>query len=438
MTAYELLLSESQERMLVVVKKGHEEEVKKIFDKWDLHAETIGAVTDEERLQITYRGKLVADLVPDTLVLGGAAPVYHRDRKRPQYLEETQKFDQTTLTAPCEPLDALRRLLASPNIASKRWVYEQYDSMVRTNNMILSGSDAAVVLIKQSEKALAVKTDCNGRYVYLNPRIGGMIAVAEAARNVTCTGATPLAITNCLNFGNPYKPEVYWQFAEAVEGIGEACRFFDTPVTGGNVSFYNESPDASVYPTPVIGMLGIIEDLDMVTQSGFQEEGDIILLLGETVGHLGGSEYLSVIHGIVSGDAPALNLTREQMVQTACRELIREGVIRSAHDCSDGGLGVALAECCIVGTNPVGAQIKLLGKLRTEEELFGEDQSRIVITVRPEDVDAVIKVSFGYSVPVQKLGVVGGTTLRISGIGEVSVGELRQTYNDSMSKTLER
>jgi phosphoribosylformylglycinamidine synthase II len=376
MSSYELMLSESQERMLVVVEKGKEDRIKAVFDKWDLHAEIIGEVIEGDRLIVSYRGKVVADVPPNSLVLGGGAPVYTRDASRPAYLAQTTAFDQSTLPEWKDLTGALRRLLASPNIASKRWVYEQYDSMVRTNNVVLTESDAAVVLIKDTNKALAMKTDCNGRYVYLNPRRGGMIAVAESSRNVVCSGATPVAITNCLNFGNPYKPEVYWQFKEAVAGMGEACRAFDTPVTGGNVSFYNESPTASVYPTPVIGMLGVVDDLSHVTTGCFRDAGDRIVLLGETLGHLGGSEFLSLIHGLTMGDAPALDLKREKSVQEAALEAIKEGLVCSAHDCSEGGIAVALAECCITGPRQIGATVETGVTMRRDFALFGEDQSR--------------------------------------------------------------
>ncbi|HNB57731.1 MAG TPA: phosphoribosylformylglycinamidine synthase subunit PurL, partial [bacterium] len=290
MTPYEIMLSESQERMLLIVKKGYEKEIQNIFEKWDLHAVTIGHVTNDKLMRVKYKGRVFAEIPADTLVLGGGAPVYKRESAEPAYLKETRALDIASLPQPSDLTSVLTRLLSTPNIASKEWVYEQYDSMVRTNTVTLPGSDSAVVRIKGTNKALAMNVDCNGRYVYLNPRRGGHIAVAESARNVVCSGGRPAAITNCLNFGNPYKPENYWQFKEAVEGMGEACRIFDTPVTGGNVSFYNESRNNAVFPTPTIGMIGIIEDLKHVTTSWFKSEGDKIFLIGKNGTDIGGSE----------------------------------------------------------------------------------------------------------------------------------------------------
>jgi phosphoribosylformylglycinamidine synthase II len=435
MSAYELLLSESQERMLVVVEKGHEEDIEKIFRKWDLHVETIGEVIDGDRLLISYQGREVADVPAKSLVLGGGAPVYIREAREPGYLRETRAFRERTLPVPADLNDVLLTLIGSPNIASKRWVYEQYDSMVRTNNLVLSEGDAAVVLVKESGKALSMKTDCNGRYVYLNPRRGAMIAVAESARNVVCTGATPLAITNCLNFGNPYKPEVYWQFKEAVAGIGEASRAFDTPVTGGNVSFYNESPNASVFPTPVIGMLGLIEDLRWVTTSPFKRAGDVVILLGSNRGHLGGSEYLSRIHGMLAGDAPALDLQHEIAVQHTLLDCIRAGLVQSAHDCSDGGLAITLAECCIgTGSSYLGTDLTIdVENIRPDGVLFGEDQSRIVLSVRPDSATAIIEIAGRRGVKATILGTVGGDRLCIAGYIDRSVRGLASKYNRAIS-----
>lgn len=436
MSAYELMLSESQERMLVVVKKGHERDVKMIFDKWDLHAEIIGEVIDEDRLIISYNGEKVADVPAESLVLGGGAPVYLRDSREPEYLKSTRAFDPNSLFIPDDLGGVLLKLLSSSSVASKRWVYEQYDSMVRTNNIALHVSDAAVILLKDSRKALAVKTDCNSRYVYLNPRLGGMIAVAESARNVVCTGASPLAITNCLNFGNPYKPEVYWQFKEAVAGIGEACRAFGTPVTGGNVSFYNESPQASVYPTPVIGMLGLIEDVSNVVTSSFKQDGDVIILLGETKGHIGGSEYLKCIHGVVAGDAPALDLSMEKRVQKVCLEAIEQKLVSSAHDCSDGGLAVALAECCIVdqeGSIGCTADMGEHSDVRFDFQLFGEDQSRILISTDRQNVSKVQRLAAQHSVPIKMLGEVGGQALRFKGSFSVDLEDLSRAYENVSS-----
>ncbi len=439
MTAYEIMLSESQERMLVVVRRGREAAVKEIFSKWDLHAEIIGEVTASGRLEVSYRGRIVADIPADTLVLGGGAPVYIREAKKPLYLETTGSFVAEDLPAAGPLGPVLMRLVSSPNIASKRWVYEQYDSMVRTNNVVLAEGDAAVVLLKETGKALSLKTDCNGRYVYLNPRRGGMIAVAESARNVACTGATPLAITNCLNFGNPYKPEVYWQFKEAVAGIGEACRFFNTPVTGGNVSFYNESPNASVYPTPVIGMLGLIDDASLAVTSAFRNEGDVIILLGRTRGHIGGSEFLSVVHGIVSGDAPDLDLETEKRLHTFLVEAARLRLLASAHDCSEGGIAVALAESCIgTGTAPVGAETDVVGEgIRSDFLLFGEDQSRAIISAAAANGHALIEMARKQNVPAQVIGRVGGSRLVIGKEIDVAVNDLLKSYTHAIGDRME-
>ncbi len=439
MSAYEIMLSESQERMLVVVEKGREEAIKGIFSKWDLHAEKIGEVIEGDRLVINYHGDTVADLSPDSLVLGGGAPVYQREQRVPEYLTELRNFNESSIPEPKRLDEVLIRLLANPDIASKRWVYEQYDSMVRTNNVVLAGADAAVVYLKDTKKALSVKTDCNGRYVYLNPYRGAMIAVAESARNVVCTGATPLAITNCLNFGNPYKPEVYWQFAQAVAGMGEACRAFNTPVTGGNVSFYNESPTASVFPTPVIGMLGLIEDIGDITTAAFKEAGDLIIELGSNNGHIGGSVYLAAIHGLTRGDAPPIDLATERNLQQCLLGLIRKRIVRSAHDCSEGGLAVALAECCIMDDEhePLGARISPeYGDLRKDRFLFGEDQSRVIITARPQHVDEILSHASRLGVVASVIGTVGGQTLDFAGEFAVAVGDLRERYNSALGRVL--
>jgi phosphoribosylformylglycinamidine synthase II len=434
MSAYELMLSESQERMLVVVEKGREPEVQKIFEKWDLHAAIIGEVTGSGRVEVRYRGRSVADVPADPLVLGGGAPVYIREAREPEYLKTTRSFNSASVVSPPDLNPVLLSLLGSPNIASKRWVYEQYDRMVRTNNVLLSAADAAVILLKTGNKALAVTTDCNSRYVYLNPNLGGMIAVAEAARNVVCTGALPVAITNCLNFGNPYKPEVYWQFREAVAGMGEACRALNTPVTGGNVSFYNESPTAAIYPTPVIGMLGVLEDLRYATGAAFQSDGDVILLYGRTTGHISASEYLSIIHGIVAGDAPPLDLNTEKRLQGACLEAIHSGLVKSAHDCSEGGLAVAIAEGCIIDeSRSVGAVIDPgPPEILPDRYWFGEDQSRIVLTAAPANVDALLRIAGSHGVPVAVIGKVGGTELMLGGEMRQGVEQIRRTYYGSL------
>lgn len=397
MSAYEIMLSESQERMLLVCVPGKEEELQAIFVKWDLYAVCIGEVTDTGRVQVKYRGEQVADVEADHLVLGGGAPVYHRDSRRPGYLDTTSVLPAIEDLHVHEVENALLSLLGSPNIASKQWVYEQYDTMVRTGTINGPGpGDAAVVRIKGSNKGLAVKTDCNGRYVYLNPYKGGQIAVAEAARNVVCAGGRPLAITNCLNFGNPYKPEVYWTFKEAVRGMGEACRKLNTPVTGGNVSFYNENPEGAVFPTPTIGMLGLVEDVAAhATQAGICTPGHTVYLLSPKSWsfrtqycELGATEYLYTCHGLTCGDAPHLDMMEECAVQASALAMIHSGLIASAHDVSDGGLLVALAEC-VLFSEDMGVDIRLnpesMGRL--DALLFGEAQSRILLTAAQSQAD---------------------------------------------------
>lgn len=426
MTPYEIMLSESQERMLIVCQKGKEAELEAIFDKWDLHAVEIGHVTDDGQVKVLWHGELVADVPAEHLALGGGAPVYIRETKRPAYLDETRAFDPSSITdVNAETAsDVLLKILGSPNIASKRWVFEQYDTMVRTNTVVGPGSsDAAVVRLKDSEKGLAVKTDCNSKYVYLNPRKGAQIAVAEAARNVVCAGGKPVAITNCLNFGNPYKPEQYWVFKEAVSGMGEACRAFNTPVTGGNVSFYNENPEGAVYPTPTIGMLGVVEDVKQhATTFEFKQEGDLVLELSpEAQPQLGieASEYLTRIHGVTAGDAPSFTMEGEIAVQEACLSLIRLGLVQSAHDVSDGGMAVSLAEMCLA-SDGLGADINLdaSNDQRLDSALFSEDQSRIILAVRPEKFEKIRQSLDGFSVQLKKLGVVVGDGLTIAVAGE--------------------
>ena len=444
MTPYEIMLSESQERMLIVCEKGREHEIEAIFDKWDLHAVQIGEVTDEPRVKLYWHGELVGDVEADHLVLGGGAPVYYRETRRPEYLDRL-KLDLTEIpdVTPEGAGDTLLQLLGSPNIASKRWVFEQYDTMVRTNTLVGPGpSDAAVMRIKGTNKGLAVKTDCNGRYVYLNPRRGGRIAVAEAARNVVCAGGKPVAITNCLNFGNPYKPEVYWVFKEAVGGMGEACSTFETPVTGGNVSFYNENPEGAVFPTPTIGMLGIVEDVRRDTTTvPFKNEGDAVYLLSPASWvhreDIGGSEYLAFVHGRTAGDAPHLDLDEERAVHDAMLGLIRSGLVRSAHDVSDGGLAVCLAEC-VLHSDGLGADIELeRGSIRLDAVLFGEAQSRIVFTAAP---DADVTAADG--VQVTRVGTVTRGPLRVRAGGglvvEAAAEDLAAPYNSTIPSYMER
>ncbi len=453
MTPYEILLSESQERMLVVVEQGREHEIEAVFDKWDLHAVQIGVVTSGDRVRVVWHGELVADVPAPSLVLGGGAPVYHRERQRPAYLDTTQAFDPDTIAplAPEAAGAALKAMLGSPTIASKRWVFEQYDTDVRTNTVAGPGpTDAAVIRLKGtsgargSERGLAASTDCNGRYVYLNPRRGAQIAVAEAARNVVCAGGEPLAVTNCLNFGNPYKPEVYWQFAEAVGGMGDACRAFDTPVTGGNVSFYNENPDGAIYPTPTIGMVGLVEDVEADTTTAAFPAGAVLLLVSpEAWAHVGGieaSEYLLHLHGLASGDAPHLDLEEEKTVHAATLAAIRAGHVLAAHDVSDGGLAVCLAEGCIHGST--GAEIALpdAPEARLDAVLFGEAQSRIVLAVAPEVAETVRALAMQHGAQATLLGTTGGERLHIASGGatilDEAVSDLAHPYTHAISDAM--
>ena len=405
MTAYELLLSESQERMLVVAEKGREQEIIDVYKKWDLHAVVIGHVTSTGRVQYHKEGQLKADIPAHSLVLGGGAPVYIRETTRPAYLNETMAFDASQIKENRSLKEVIHTLLKSPNIASKRWVYEQYDTMVRTNTVVGPGpSDAAVIRLKDTKKGLAVKTDCNGRYVYLNPRKGGQIAVVEAARNVVCAGGKPVAITNCLNFGNPYKPELYWVFKEAVGGMGDACRALGTPVTGGNVSFYNENPKGAVFPTPTIGMLGIVEDVEKhATTASFKQEGDSLLYVGAPRRGLGGSEYLSWCHKVTAGDAPELDLTFEKSLQRATLEIIQKGLVNAAHDLSDGGLAIAITEMAIFGKKGAHLDLSGLGG-STTETYFSEAQSGILVTCRPSDVPSIKEIYHRAGIPVHEIG----------------------------------
>ncbi|MBN8546979.1 MAG: phosphoribosylformylglycinamidine synthase subunit PurL [Ignavibacteria bacterium] len=438
MTAYEIMLSESQERMLVVAKKEFEKDVKEVFEKWDLHCETIGEVTADRRVKIFYNGELKADVDPYDLVLGGGAPQYDRETRKPLYLEETAKFEKTELPVPGDLKAAVLKVLSSPVIASKKWVYRQYDSMVRTNTVKGPGAgDAAVVYLKDTNKAIAVKTDCNSRFVYLDPREGGKLAVAEAARNVVCTGAIPLAITNCLNFGNPYKPEIYWQFKEAVTGMGEACRFFDTPVTGGNVSFYNESPDSAVYPTPVVGMLGLIEDLSHITGMHFKNEGDLIIVAGEDAEEIGGSEYLKIIHKLVKGTPPVCDLEKEKKLHDFTLAVIKSGMVNSAHDVSEGGVVVTIIESCIADEeNPVGAEVSFSGT-REDFAFFSETQGRIVFSIAPENLSKFETLAHEKGVPVKVAGKTGGKKVKINDI-EFEISELKERYYEAIPELMAR
>ncbi|MDX1640384.1 MAG: phosphoribosylformylglycinamidine synthase subunit PurL [Balneolaceae bacterium] len=437
MTAYELLLSESQERMLVVAEKGREQEIIDVYEKWDLNAVVVGEVVEGDKVTYWKDGEIKAEMPADSLVLGGGAPQYVREAEKPAYLDTVQNFDFDSLQHPQKFNEILLSLLNAPNIASKRWVHEQYDTTVRTNTVNAPGaSDSGLIRIKGSKKGLAVKTDCNGRYVYLNPRKGGQIAVAEAARNVVCSGAKPVAITNCLNFGNPYKPDVYWTFREALGGMGDACRRLNTPVTGGNVSFYNENPKGAIFPTPVIGMLGIVEDVEKHRMTpGFKNDGDVILYIGAQRKGLGGSEYLNTIHHLTTGDAPDIDLDFEAKLQESLLDAIKSGNLEAVHDVSDGGLAITLAEMAIFGEK--GAEVSIASfEGSTHEILFSEAQSGVVISCRPELVKTVIAHFQNAEIPVHELGVVAGAALKIEGVLSIGIGEMNNRYEGAIPSAM--
>ena len=438
MIPYEILLSESQERMLVCVKKGNEARVTEIFDKWGLDSTIVGEVTDDGLMTARLNGQVVSQIPSDVLVLGGGAPVYQRETKCPAYMDELQKINLDDYALDKDWNEVLVTMLAAPNICHKGWVFDQYDSMVRTNTAVGPGSDAAVLRVRKTRKALALTTDCNGRYCYTNPRLGARSAVAEAARNIVCSGGKPLAVTNCLNFGNPYKPEIYYGFAEAVAGMGEACRVFETPVTGGNVSFYNEDPERAVFPSPVIGMVGLIEDVDHITCQWFQQDGDAVVLIGRNKEELGASEYIHTVYNQTRGPVPALDLQFEKELQSSLLHLVQSGLVRSAHDCSEGGLAVALAECCI--SNPesmLGADISLPDDIRPDCLLFGETQSRVIISCAAGRAREVLDYLDSKGVPCAQIGVVGGGWLRIDDLVDAPLDRLRSAYFDSMHHFME-
>ncbi|MCS7014363.1 MAG: phosphoribosylformylglycinamidine synthase subunit PurL [Chloroherpetonaceae bacterium] len=438
MTAYEIMLSESQERMLIVAKKGYEQKIIDIFAKWDLSAVVIGKVTSDGMLRVWHHGELKAEIPAPALVLGGGAPVYYRDAKEKK---PDVKFPPLKPDTEIDFQKEIFAMLARPNIASKHWIFEQYDTMVRTNTVVGAGiADAAVVRIKGTTKALAMKIDCNAKYVYLNPRRGAQIAVAECARNIACTGAKPLAITNCLNFGNPYKPEVYFQFKEAVAGMGEACTKFETPVTGGNVSFYNESTlggeSIAVYPTPTIGMIGLIENVEHIITATFKEENDAIYLIGEVATDLNGSEFIAYYYGELGTDAPPCDLDREKALQDFLVEAARQKLLRSAHDISDGGLVVALAECAMMNSeHQMGFEVNLTAEqtdTAIQSVLFSEAQGRVVVSVAPEKQAELELLLEQFQLPYQKVGRTQRRVAMLSVNGKVvlnaQVEELHKAY----------
>jgi phosphoribosylformylglycinamidine synthase II len=439
MTPYEIMLSESQERMLMVVKRGREAEVERIFEKWDLHAVRVGEVTTDGRLRVRNHGDVVADIPNRSLT--DDAPLYRRPMSEPAYIREAQQLSLGSLGRPSAPPDVFMRLLASPTIASKRWVYRQYDHMVRTNTLVMPGMGAGVVRVKGTRHALAMSVDCNGRFVYLDPFAGAQLAVAEASRNVACAGGTPIGATNCLNFGNPEKPEIMWQFARAVEGMGAACRALDIPITGGNVSLYNETDGRAVLPTPVLGVVGLVDDAEKVVRRAFRAEGDAIVLLGETRDELGGSEYLKAMHGLIRGVPPALDLQREAALQRVLVAGAADGTIRSAQDCSEGGLAVTVAECCI-GTGlglridlPAVASAAGFGDVST---LFAESASRVVVSVAAAREAQLLALAARERVPARRIGVVAGDRVEIAIEGRTVIDEPLAAVERTWGMAIER
>lgn len=438
MQPFEILLSESQERMLIVVEKGREHEAKRIFDKWDLNCEQIGVVTDTKRLEFYQDGKLVADVPADDLVLGGGAPVYHREYKEPAYYQEFKKFsiDSVQDISQEELPKALNYLMNHPNIASKKWVAEQYDSSIgRANRNTNAPSDAAVVKVHGSQKSIVITVDCNSRYVNADPEEGCAIAVAEAARNIVCSGGVPVAITNCLNFGNPYVPEVYWQFVGAIKGMKKACLAFETPVTGGNVSFYNQSSDEGpVFPTPTIGMLGILENPAMKMTLDFKKEGDLIYLVGQSVNDLASSEYLYSYKGVKASPSPHFDLATEQKIQASISGLIEAGLIQSAHDVSDGGLMVTLAESSF--PRKLGFDVHSDAAIRQDAFWFGEAQSRVLVSVDPSQKIAFEAKLNASGTVYSALGIVKGTDLVADGQVLSSLDKAHTSYDTALETAL--
>jgi phosphoribosylformylglycinamidine synthase len=440
MQPFEILLSESQERMLIVIKKGHEAEVEKIFDKWDLHAKEIGVVTEGPMVRYYMNGEVVGEIPAESLVLGGGAPVYEREYSEPAYYGENKKFNMDNVPEPKDYVVTARQLIALPNIASKRWVYEQYDSMVGTVNMSTNRkSDAAVVNIKGTNKAIVLTVDCNARYVNNDPEIGTQIAVAEAARNIVCSGGEPSAITNCLNFGNPYNPEVYWQFVGAIKGMSAACTKFQTPVTGGNVSFYNQTAKADgsaapVFPTPTIGMLGVMKDKSLQMTLDFKYKGDLIFLLGTTQNEINSSEYLANIVGTLGSPAPSFNMEEEYQLQQCIKGLIKNSFINAAHDVSDGGLFTTLVEMCL--PNDLGFDVVTDSEIRKDAFLFGESQSRVVVSVVEDDEDKFLDYLSEMNIPCLLLGHVtkGRCTVDEQNFGLIA--DYKELYDNAIGKEM--
>jgi len=440
MEPWEILLSESQERMLVVVDKGREADVEAIFEKWDIHCEAIGVVTEGPYVRYFWHGEKLAEIPAESLVLGGGAPVYYRETREPAYYSEYQNFDMDMIPCPEDLQSIAMQLAGLPNIASKRWVYEQYDSMVGTKNRSTNeASDAAIVNVKGSKRAIAMTVDCNSRYVHADPEVGTMIAVAENARNIVCSGGVPSAITNCLNFGNPYNPEVYWQFVGAIKGMGKACEKFATPVTGGNVSFYNQTQIGNriepVFPTPTIAMIGLVEDTKHVTTIPFKAKGDLIYMLGTSRDDISSSQYLVHHHGIDASPVPFFSLEEEYANQEQLKELIRKGVIASAHDVSEGGLFIALLESAMQGG--LGFDITTDVEIRPDAYLFGESQSRIVVSVNPENEESFIDLMMLNGVEFDLLGHVTKGAIRVDDEDWGMTSDYATSYQNALGELLE-
>ena len=433
MKAWELLLSESQERMLMVVHKGREKEVLDIFEKWDLPCSEIGEVTGDGLLKFYMNGELEAELPAESLVLGGGAPVYERSYERPAYFDKIEAFDSASVPVPSDLKKVAEAIAVIPNIASKKWIYTQYDSMVGTGNSSTNQpSDAAVVLVKETGKALAVTTDCNSRYVHADPYKGAMIAVSEAARNIVCSGGVPLGVTNCLNFGNPYDPQVYYQFVHAIKGMGEACKKFDAPVTGGNVSFYNQHPEGAVYPTPTIGMVGVLNAVEDKMTLGFKQEGDLIYLVGESRNDINSSEYLHKYIGVEYSPAPHFDLNEEHAFQQVILKLIGDKQVVSVHDVSEGGLFISLLESAFVGS--LGFAVAQQKKeIRSDAYWFGEAQSRAVVSVRKENQIAFENYLTSTGIGFESLGVVKGQEVNVNGENWGSIEQWKSSYDEAIT-----
>ena len=437
MNAYEVMLSESQERMLVIIDKNKLEPVKKLFAKWNVPVDVIGRVTDDGMVRIKDSGELVAEVPAAALV---EAPVYIRKATRPKYLSSANQLNLSVIKQPRDYNRALLKLLSNPTIASKGWVFKHGDPKVSRDVILGPGSDAGVAAVPGTKKAIAVTADCNSTYCYLDPFKGGEIAVAEAARNLVCSGARPLAITDGINFGNPKNPEVFWQFKQAALGISQACRVLNTPVVSGNVSFNNENPKGSIDPTPIVGMVGLIKDKAKIVTQYFKNSNDAILLLGKNKEEIGGSEYLKTIHGLKKGKCPVVDLKLEKAVQKTALEAIEKGLVRSAHDCSEGGVAVSLAESCISNpTKKLGAVINLTGdKIRMDALLFGESQSRIILSAKPKDAQKILKIARKNKTPVSVIGAVGGSKLIINKTIKISVNELHKAWRNAIESYLKK